>query len=62
MLKLRPEGVSQVTKRYTERENLTTMRKLDACNFFFSANTVNKLDGCLQEHTQQSASGSQHSA
>ena len=47
----------QVTKSYTERENLITTRKLDACNFYFSAKTVNKLDGRLQVH-----SGSQHGA
>ena len=55
MLTLSPEGDVQVTKRYTEREKLITMRKLDACIFFFSAKTVNKLDGFLQVHTQQSA-------
>ena len=54
MLTLSPEGDVQVTKRYSERENLITMRKLDACIFSFSAKTVNKLDGCLQVHTQQS--------
>ena len=54
MLKLIPEGDVQVTKRYTDRENLITMRKLDPCNFFFSAKTVNKLDEYLEVHTQQS--------
>ena len=51
----------QVTKRYTERKNLTTMRKLDACNIFLLCNDC-KQTQWMPASVHGTVSGSKHSA
>ena len=55
------KAMFQVTKLYTERENLVTMRKLDACNFFLLCND-SKQTQWMPASVHATASGNQHSA